>query len=224
MNKSTGNMYNWLDATWNPLNGRCPHACTYCYVKRTTAGRMGFYDGPLRLNENQMRNPLGKGKRVFVCNLNDLFAARAPWQMTANILNRCFEFPNQYIFQTKDPRRFWAFEKLLNLLACTIGTTIETNRPSVSTVPQPRDRAYWIIEAKAIKPTFITIEPIMEFDLDEFLMMLVGCRPSFINIGADSKGHHLPEPSREKVLALIAGLRGAGIEVREKDNLRRITG
>lgn len=47
-------------------------------------------------------------------------------------------------------------------------------------------------------------------------------RPSFVNIGADSKGHGLIEPSAEKVLALIDGITKTGIEIRQKTNLERI--
>ena len=70
--------------------------------------------------------------------------------------------------------------------------------------------------------TFITVEPIMEFDLDPFLQLLCDARPKFVNIGADSKHKRLPEPEGYKVLQLIAALRDAGIEVREKSNLARL--
>jgi len=43
-----------------------------------------------------------------------------------------------------------------------------------------------------------------------------------VNIGADSKGHGLPEPSPDKVHALIEKLTGYGIEIREKHNLERL--
>jgi hypothetical protein len=48
--------------------------------------------------------------------------------------------------------------------------------------------------------------------------------PQQINIGADSKGHHLPEPSAEKVDRLIIALRARGYYLTLKSNLKRVTG
>jgi len=68
---------------------------------------------------------------------------------------------------------------------------------------------------------FLTLEPILNFDLDEFVLMIKDINPSFINIGADSKNNHLNEPSKEKVLELIKELEKF-TEVRIKSNLNRI--
>lgn len=45
--------------------------------------------------------------------------------------------------------------------------------------------------------------------------------PKFVSIGADSKKHNLPEPSKEKIEALIREL-SLFTEVKIKDNLRRL--
>lgn len=68
----------------------------------------------------------------------------------------------------------------------------------------------------------ITIEPIMDFDVKELVSMVKCCRPSFVNIGADSKGHHLPEPPTAKIVELIQDLQLAGIKVNLKPNLERL--
>jgi len=34
MIKSKGNMYDWVDYTWNPIKGKCEHDCSYCYMKK----------------------------------------------------------------------------------------------------------------------------------------------------------------------------------------------
>jgi len=62
---------------------------------------------------------------------------------------------------------------------------------------------------------------IMDFDIREFKMMLMNIRSDFVSIGADSKGHNLPEPSREKLLELIEWLKTI-TEVKIKKNLNRI--
>jgi hypothetical protein len=72
-------------------------------------------------------------------------------------------------------------------------------------------------------PKFLTIEPIMDFDVGPLVELVAEARPGFVNIGADSKRHRLPEPSRDKVLVLVVALRVRGIEVRKKSNLDRLT-
>ena len=68
---------------------------------------------------------------------------------------------------------------------------------------------------------FLSIEPILDFDLDIFVQMLKEINPSYISIGADSKNHNLPEPSKEKIKELIDSCR-CFTEVKIKDNLVRL--
>jgi len=69
----------------------------------------------------------------------------------------------------------------------------------------------------------VTIEPIMDFDLIELVTIIKNIKPEWVNIGADSKGHNLPEPSKEKINALIEELKKI-TEVKIKDNLKRLRG
>lgn len=220
MNLAIGDMYSWVTHTWNPLNGECGHACKYCYVKNTPAGRMGFYSGALRLNKRAMKENLGKGKTIFICSLNDLFADVVPAIFIKEILDRCWMYPgNNYVFQTKNPARYKEFvfpDK--SLLGCTIESNIEYQ--SISCAPIPHDRMWWMCEKKTRK--FVTIEPILRMDVDIMIRWMRRIRPEFVNIGADSKRSGLPEPSKKDVLALIEGLKKVGIEVRQKSNLGRL--
>jgi len=102
-------------------------------------------------------------------------------------------------------------------------TTLESNRwyPEVmGESPAPEDRAY---EFSMIpyKRKYITIEPIMDFDMEEFVMMISECRPIQVNIGADSGKNGLPEPSAEKVMELAVRL-SAFTKVHHKSNLKRV--
>ena len=72
--------------------------------------------------------------------------------------------------------------------------------------------------------TFITIEPILDFSVAEFADMIKYANPTFVNIGADSKNHGLPEPTFDKIMQLYEKLISAGIEVRKKVNLERLEG
>jgi hypothetical protein len=67
----------------------------------------------------------------------------------------------------------------------------------------------------------VTIEPLCDFDLAEMVWLIQECKPVKINIGADSKGHKLPEPSKEKILDLIDELKKF-TTIDQKRNLSRI--
>ena len=67
----------------------------------------------------------------------------------------------------------------------------------------------------------VTIEPIIDFDLNIIVDWIKRIKPKWVNIGADSKGHKLPEPSKEKIEALIKELKKF-TEVRIKPNLNRL--
>jgi hypothetical protein len=68
----------------------------------------------------------------------------------------------------------------------------------------------------------ITIEPIMDFDTEEFVKSIMECNVEQVNIGADSGHNHLPEPTPEKIATLIEALRSHNIKVYLKPNLERL--
>ena len=67
----------------------------------------------------------------------------------------------------------------------------------------------------------ISIEPIMDFDLRDFLCMLRDVKPEFVSIGADSKRNNLIEPPSEKIEQLIKHLKSY-TNVIIKNNLKRL--
>jgi DNA repair photolyase len=219
LNKQTGNMYPWVTHTWNPIKGKCPHDCEYCYMKV-------YPLKPVRLDESEFKIDLGAGNTIFIGSSCDMWADDIPGEWIQRITEYISEeyYDNTYLFQSKNPKRFFDF--------CTIlpddiifGTTLETNRKTNTNAPQPSDRVPWMWEFTDQKhqqfKRMVSIEPIMDFDIREFEMMLMNIRPHFVSIGADSKGHNLSEPSKEKTLELIEWLK-TFTEVRLKDNLKRI--
>lgn len=221
LNKTKGNMYPWVTHTHSHLGGECPHKCTYCYVD-SFRQRVPKYQGELRLIEKELLVPYGKGKTIFIEHCNDLFAENVPDGTILMILNHANRYPeNIYVFQTKNPKRYMDYH-LCFPPHLILGTTIETNRdiPDIGNAPSPENRLSSMINLKARK--FITIEPILDFDIGDFVNLIFAVEPEFVNIGADSKRHNLPEPSMEKVQALIDKLTGHGIEIREKSNLGRL--
>ena len=228
LNRSKGNMYSWISHTHTHLGGECPHKCSYCYVNNLRFGRPEKYQGPIWLIGKELNVKYGKGKTIFIENCNDLFAEGIKYNLIRSILNHCTEWPdNTYVFQTKNPERAKFWTDCLRLLPDHIimGTTIETNRDTypMSLAPSPAARALFFkqIEGDDLKK-FVTIEPIMNFDVDQLSEMVIGIKPSFVNIGADSKGNNLPEPPYFKVKALIKNIKSAGIDVKEKSNLKRL--
>jgi DNA repair photolyase len=223
--KSKGNMYDWVTHMHTHLAGECSHRCSYCYVQS------GKYKGPTRLVEKELAVNYGSDKTIFIEHMNDLFADDVDGMTISDILAHTRAYPfNIYVFQTKNPdRAFYEYEDKFPPIFW-MGTTAETNRTvdAFSKAPRPEDRLLGLAEfsRKGIK-TFVTIEPIMDFDLEGFFnfpTLLLKARPSFVNIGADSKGCHLPEPSAEKVRGLIAAITGSGIEIKKKHNLERLLG
>ena len=67
----------------------------------------------------------------------------------------------------------------------------------------------------------VSIEPIMDFDLRDFLCMLRDVKPEFVSIGADSKRNNLIEPPSEKIEQLIKHLKSY-TNVIIKNNLKRL--
>jgi hypothetical protein len=190
------------------------------------------YAGAPFLVEKELMAPLVKpddGKVIFVCNMTDLFADGIPYYVIEGIIGFCKKYPkNEYLFQTKNPKRFFDFMDAGFPEKTILGTTIETNRdePSVSFAPKPNARVPWMWELtdqkyRGLVKRMVTIEPIMNFDVKQLSLMVFNCHPDFVNIGADSKENDLPEPSADKILELIRALR-VFTEVRIKDNLYRL--
>ena len=226
LNKCKGQMYSWISHTHTHLAGKCPHGCSYCAIqamaKRFPAMK-DKYSGPLRLIEDEFNVKYGTGKTIFIENCNDLFAEEVPGDLVLRILTHCSLWPeNTYVFQTKNPGRY---SKFIDFLPANriLGCTIETNRPipEISRAPSPVSRAYHMNRLRGER-RFVTIEPVMDFDVNVLAGWIADINPEFLNLGADSKGHGLTEPTVEKVHALVDKLKEYGIELREKHNLERL--
>lgn len=211
LNKSKGNMYDFITDTWNVIKGKCSHDCSYCYMKRW--GELK----PVRFDEKELKTDLGSGNFIFVGSSTDMFAEDIPSEWIQKIIDYCDKFDNKYLFQTKYPERFHKFNLSKKFI---LGTTIETNRQykEMGNTPSPFERAYAIGSLKNNR-TFVTVEPVLDFDIKEFSELLKKCNVEWINIGADTSKSGMPEPSREKVDKLISLFDG---DVVIKKNLKRI--
>jgi len=216
LNISKGQMYKWVTHTWNTIKGECPHDCSYCYMKRW--GKLN----PVRLDEGELQTDLGSGNFIFVGSSCDMFADGIPYEWLIKTINHCNNFDNTYLFQTKNPKNFIDIG-LAEIKEFRLCITLETNRvyPEIMrNAPDPVVRAFNFANIP-IEEKYITIEPIMDFDLDSLVKMVYSCRPMQVNIGADSGNNKLPEPPSEKIKELIAELDVFTL-VKEKQNLNRI--
>ncbi|KKK79134.1 hypothetical protein LCGC14_2836560 [marine sediment metagenome] len=216
LKKQVGNMYEFVTHMWSPIRGKCRHDCSYCYTKRWGPQK------PLHIDEKDLMADLGKGNFIFVCHTIDLFAYDVPTEWIKRVLRRLRAHPlNKYLLQSKNPERFLYHSGYPHDVL--FGTTIETNRDIVeSRAPSCSERAEALHMMKENGySTMVTIEPIFDFDLDELVDLIIFANPEWVNIGADSKGHGLPEPPPEKIRSLIDRLRKY-TDVKLKGNLSRI--
>jgi hypothetical protein len=101
------------------------------------------------------------------------------------------------------------------------GTTIEADR-YVEQVSESPDIPCRVEAMKRIGgKKFVSIEPILRFDLEGLVRMIFQIHPSFVTIGADSKNHNLLEPNGDQIRELLKRL-GKFTQVRPKTNLRRL--
>ncbi len=177
--------------------------------------------------ENEFKKPLGKGKYIFLNSCFDMFAEPIPDEMIKKVLTHCIANPdNTYLLQTKNPKRmYWYYQHSWMGNNYVYGTTIETNSKGLSlrysNAPIPEIRKNWMTKFSDLAKTMVSIEPILDFDLEVMTKWMKEINPRYISIGADSKGHNLPEPSWEKVQTLIEELK-KHTQVKVKSNLNRL--
>ncbi len=224
LNKAKGNMYQgWITHTWNTVKGACPHDCSYCSIKRI-ARRFNQEQKHPRFVESELNTNPGSGNYIFVGSSNDLFAVGHNDEWVRKTLSYCAKHSdNKYLFQTKNPENLIIYKDLIPDNS-TICTTLESNRhyPEIMrNSPPPFKRALFMSGLYFRK--MVTIEPIMDFGLGAFVEMIRGVNPIQVNIGADSGNNGLPEPSWDKVEALIDRLEEF-TTVKRKPNLKRLEG
>jgi hypothetical protein len=102
-----------------------------------------------------------------------------------------------------------------------LATTLETNRDegydTVSKAPKPTERYRQFADLDYPRKV-VTVEPIMDFDIEIFAVWLIELKPEYIYLGFNSKPKEvkLTEPSEEKVAELMKIL-AESMDIRGKD-------
>ena len=136
LNISKGNMYPFVSHTFNIIKGKCPHGCSYCFM-----GQDRLND--VRFDEQELKTDLGKGRFIFVGSSCDMWAELIPSGWIIGVMDHVKMYDNEYLLQTKNPRRMMGFLQLGLIPPKTVlGTTIETNRivEDISKAPTPESR------------------------------------------------------------------------------------
>jgi DNA repair photolyase len=220
MNKQKGNMYGFITHTWNPIKGKCIHDCSYCYMKKMY--KRYKWDETIRLDEKCLNRSLGKNNFIFVGSATDMFAENVEKEWIRKVINKCEQNENEYLFQTKNTKRFGEFVYPVKTI---LATTLESNIiHEKNNAPLFSERVEGMLALKHNKNIrfMITIEPVIDFATDHFVKILKLINPFQINIGADSGHNNLVEPSTEKLKELIMRLDNTDIKVNLKDNLKRL--
>jgi len=203
------NPIGWTDYTWNPVKGKCPMACPYCYARRIYD--RFHYDPAIRLDEKELQAPfkLKEPSRIFVGSTIELFGNWVWSEWLEKILEVVSQLPQHtFIFLSKCPERYKFFEFPDN---CWTGTTI---------TQEDTTKAYRISNAwgSSAPVHFYSFEPLhSRIKSGSWLFTFL----HWVIIGAETgnrKGKIIPK--QEWIKELIDAADYDGVPVFLKDNLK----
>ena len=211
--------------TWNPFKG-CRFNCTYCVesfqlqAKRQMHNCMQCYDFVPHYHPERLRQ-IPSSPIVFVCGNGDLAFASSEQKnaIIASIRDFARAHPKSdkvFYLQSKQPEYFR--RHLADLPGkVVLVTTLETNRDAgyeaISSAPPPSER-YRQFLALEYPRKIVTVEPVMDFDVDVFASWIINIKPELVYLGLNSKTKpRLPEPSPDKLVTFAKLVSAAGIPI-----------
>lgn len=211
--------------TWNIFVG-CRFNCLYCNTRKMALTRLknvpryrqGFEP---HFVEEEVKRQFPQGCWLFLGYMGDIsFATELELErLLSCVRNRPH---NTFLFCSKSPKCYLGLD-IDGTPNLVFGTTIETNRDvsAWSQAPPPIERASALARV-ASQRKFVSIEPIMDFDLPALVHLVDMVEPEIVEVGADNYHNHLPEPEWSKVDALLKALRQFVPTVVEKEGLGRL--
>ena len=217
-------MFSVVTKTWNPVTG-CTHYCRYCWarklaetkLKKSPKYRAGFEPG---IHRDEFKVSFKPGELVFVSDMGDLFCGGIKDEWIDKVLNYIRKFPKtNFLLLTKNPQRYKDFIRDMpsNVI---LGATIETNedelyrKQHISYAPLPSIRYKAMKDINWYKK-FISIEPILDFNMGEFTKWIKEISPFMTYVGYDNYNNKLPEPPLQKTLSFIRKLSEISLVVKK---------
>ena len=206
--------------TWNPFTG-CNFSCSYCWARKLAEGKLkkSYPDGFIpAIHPDRFNKRFKPDDFVFISSMGDISLSSD--EDFSRVLTRTLDFPKtNFLFCSKDPKNYGRIG--IRVPNIYLGTTIETTEDyHLSKAPSPYDR--FLALSKFPYHRFISIEPIMDFDLFQLLDWLEILKPDIVEVGADNYHNHLPEPSSQKLESLLYHLKHICPTVIEKQGLERL--
>lgn len=216
--------------TWNPFKG-CRFDCVYCeYTFKKQAKRQkqictDCYNYVPHYHPERLKlSKIPSTQTIFVCGNSDISFCRAKYtfQIIEAIKKRNKRRPEKtYYFQSKRPDYFAPFLSDLPTNSIIL-TTLETNRDKgyrqISKAPVPTVRYKQFLSLDYPRKV-VTIEPVMDFDLDVFVDWIKSIDPEYVWLGYNSKPKQiqLTEPDEEKMFRFIIELKKNKIHIKGKE-------
>ena len=206
------NMYALSVKQWSPWVG-CEHECEYCidsFQRGTKRWGMGQGDcercctftphaHPKRLDQRLPNT--GFMQFIFTCSSGDITSCPTDYLKKIVAVMRKNK-DKTFLLQTKDPTTFGRVNFPQNVV---LGITLETNHDdlarAVSKAPPPSER-YEVFKDLKHKRKMLTLEPIMQFDLETMVRWIGDIDPCMVWLGYDSKNTGLPAPDLAQVKEL----------------------
>jgi hypothetical protein len=214
--------------TWNFFKG-CYFDCNYCeptfkrQAKRQKNNCMSCYAYKPHVHPERIPKIPNKPIIFAAGNADICFNSDDSLMFDAidAIKNHKSTMEKIFYFQSRVPSYF---EKFISAFPSNVIliTTIETNRDEgyqfVSKCPKPSKR-YEEFRKLDYPRKVVTIEPMIDFDVDVFAGWIININPEYVWIGFNSKPKsvYLNEPSEYKVREFIAILLEHGIKIKGKD-------
>jgi len=162
----------WCNITRNPIKGKCPTACPYCYARAMYDDHK--WDPSIRFRPEVLDDIPKKPCRVFVGSTIELLLFP---EWLPEIFSRCRQHPEHtFIFLTKQPQELPQWSPFPD--NCWVGVTACTMRMMVDGLDELYD-----IKAR-IK--FLSLEPLLEWNVESYVMQknLEAQQVDWIIIGA----------------------------------------
>jgi hypothetical protein len=152
--------------------------------------------------------------------MGDMFGNFVPDDWIKKVLKHIRQFPEaDFLFMTKNPKRYLDLLQYIPknaILGVTLETTndeiVQTDKVSIAPLPSER---YQSIKALEWDRKIVSIEPILDFDLNTFIKWVEDINPFIVYVGYDNYSHKLREPTLKQTNKLLSMLPETSLVIRK---------